>query len=83
MYEEAISAYKKAASRQPDNIFAHIGLTASYSLIGREEEAQDAASEVLRINPKFSVERFAKIVKSKDQSIKERYIDSLRKAGLK
>jgi adenylate cyclase len=55
MYEEAISAYKKAASRQPDNIFAHIGLTSSYSLIGREKEAQAAASEVLRINPKFSV----------------------------
>jgi adenylate cyclase len=82
MYGEAISAYKKAANRQPNNIFAHIGLTSSYSLSGKEKEAQTAASEVLRINPKFSVEKLAKVTAINDPSIKKLFIDSLRKAGL-
>ncbi len=82
MYEEAISAYEKVVTRQPDNLFAHIGLTSVYSLSGREKEAGAAASEVIKINPKFSVERIAKTWPGKDQSIKNRFIDSLRKAGL-
>ena len=31
-------------------------------MMGREEEARAEAAEVLRINPKFSVDYFAKIL---------------------
>jgi adenylate cyclase len=82
MYAEAISVYKKLVTRQPNNIFAHIGLTSCYSLIGKDEEAQASASEVLRINPKFSVEKLAKATAISDKSVKALFIDSLRKAGL-
>jgi adenylate cyclase len=82
MYAEAISAYEKVVARQPANLFAYVGLTSSYSLSGREKEAQTAASEVLKINPKFSVAHYAKTWPGKDQTIKDRFIDSLRKAGL-
>ncbi len=33
-YEEAIEAFKKSIKRQPNNIFAYVGLTGTYSLMG-------------------------------------------------
>jgi TolB-like protein/Tfp pilus assembly protein PilF len=82
-FEEAISAYKKSLQRAPENILAHVCLTGTYSLMGREEEARAEAAEVLRINPKFSVDYYAKIALIKDQSRKDEFINALRKAGLK
>jgi len=82
-FEEAVSAYRKAIQRAPDNIIAHLGLAATYSMMGREEEARSEAAEVLRINPKFSVDSYAKRLTFKDQSVTDKYIDALRKAGLK
>jgi len=81
--EEAIAAYKKALQRAPDNIFAHINLTVTYIMMGREQEARAEAAEVLRINPKFSVDSYAKRLVSRDQSVIDNVVDSLRKAGLK
>ncbi len=82
-YEEAIVQIKKAIEREPRDIMSYIVLTSVYSMAGREKEARAAATEVLRINPKFSLEQFAKIHPYKDPATKDRYIDSLRKAGLK
>jgi len=82
-FEEAVSAYKKAIQISPNNIFAHIGLAATYIMLGREKEARTEAAEVLRINPKFSVDTFAKIQLYKDQSETDKFINALRKAGLK
>jgi len=78
-FEEAVLAYKRALQDAPDNVFAHLGLAGTYSLMGREKEARAEAAEVLRINPKFSLDDFAKIV-PKDQS---EFTNALRKAGLK
>ena len=84
-FDEAILAYKKAIQRSsPQNIGAHLCLSATYSLMGREKEARAEAEEVLRINPKFSLEYFIKISPYKDHSSLEKYyIQPLRKAGLK
>lgn len=82
-YEEAIVAYKKALIGEPDNLFAHIGLVATYSFLGRNEEARAEAEEVRRIAPKFSLGYFEKIAPSKNRVGLERYIDALRKAGLR
>ncbi len=83
-FEEAISAYKKGIHRAPDIIFAHIGLGTTYSLMGREKEARAEAEEVLRINPKFQLDYFDKILAPyKDQSETDKVVNALRKAGLK
>ncbi len=82
-FEEAVSEYKKALQRAPDNFFAHLGLTATYSMMGREQEARAEAAEVLRLNPKFSVDSYAKRLTFKDQSVTDKFSDALRKAGLK
>ena len=81
-FEEAVSAYKKALQREPNNILAHNSLAATYSMMGREKEARAEAAEVLRINPKFSLDFWAK-THQYDQSEKDKLINALRKAGLK
>ena len=82
-FEEAVSAYKKAIKIAPDNIYAHLDLAATYSWMGREREARAEAGEVLRINPKFSLDYYARIISYKDQSVGDRIVGALRKAGLK
>jgi hypothetical protein len=52
-------------------------------LIGRERDAQAEAAEVLRINPKFSLDYYARILAYKDPSVRDRIVGALRKAGLK
>jgi TolB-like protein len=83
LYEEAIAAYRKALDRSPDSIMTHVHLTATYSLTGRDHEARAQAKEVLRVQPKFSVEGYVNQLPYKDQSEKERLKQALRKAGLK
>jgi adenylate cyclase len=82
-FEEAVSALKKAIQIAPDNISAHMGLAATYSMMGREREARAEAAEVLRINPKFSMDYVAKNLGYKDQSETDKFHNALRKAGLK
>jgi adenylate cyclase len=81
---EAVSAYKKALQRSPDNLLAHVFLVTTYSRMGREKEARAEVAEVLRINPKFSLDYFAKTLTTyRDQKAINKLIDGLRKAGLK
>lgn len=82
-YEEAIAQLKKAIEREPRDIMSYIVLASTYSMAGREQEARAAADEVIKINPKFSLERLEKIHPYKDIPEKKRYFDALRKAGLK
>jgi adenylate cyclase len=81
-YDEAIGWAKKAVDRQPSNLLSHLVLASCYSLVGREEDAKAEAEKVLRINPKFSLERLAKTSPQKNPEAKRRFIDSLQKAGL-
>ena len=46
-------------------------------------EALAEAAEVLRIDPKFSVDYLANVLSYKDQSVNDSIIAALRKAGLK
>jgi adenylate cyclase len=81
-YEEAIVQLKKAINLLPDSLYPHIGLAATYSLAGRDEEARAEVSEVLRIQPKISLKSLAKRVAYKNKADIDRLIDALRKAGL-
>jgi adenylate cyclase len=81
-FEEAVLAYRKAIQLSPNNLFAHLSLAATYSVMGREQEARAEAAEVLRISPKFSVDSYAKRMPL-EQSAVDKFADALRKAGLK
>jgi adenylate cyclase len=82
-YEEAIAAFKRALTRNPDLLPVHINLAVVYSELGREEEARAEAAEVLRINPKYSLEVWRQITPYKDPAVLERMLAALRRAGLK
>jgi adenylate cyclase len=81
-YEKAIEASKKALQREPNTQFAYIHMAVSYIRLGQEKEARAAAAEILRINPKFSLERYGKMLPF-PQPVADRIIEDLRKAGLK
>jgi tetratricopeptide (TPR) repeat protein len=81
-YEKAIEASKKALQQQPNYQFPYIHMAVSYIRLGREEEARAAAAEILRINPKFSLERYAKALPF-TKPVADRVLEDLRKAGLK
>ena len=74
-YEEGIAWCEKAVHTDPDELFARIMMTVVYSWSGRDEEARVQAAEVLRINPNFSLEQFAK-------RAGPTLVSALRKAGL-
>jgi adenylate cyclase len=82
-YEKSVSALKKAIQISPDNITAHVSLAYTYSLMGRERDARLEVAEVLRIDPKFSLDYYSRPFLFKDQSARDKYFDALRKAGLK
>jgi adenylate cyclase len=82
-YEEAIKEYEKALHRAPDSQATHLSLAATYSLMGRDKEARAAAAEVLRIDPKFSLEYYTKTSLYKNQADLDHIVEALRKAGLK
>ncbi len=82
-FDEAIAVLKNSLKRNPNFLSAHIFLAASYSLIGREDEARASAEEVMRINPKFSLERYSKLLGFKNKADKDLLISALQKSGLK
>ena len=82
-YEEAMSTLKQFISRAPNILHAQLFLALAASEAGREEEARAAAAEVLRINPKFSLEVHRQRATIRDPAVLERHIAALRKAGLK
>jgi TolB-like protein len=82
-YEEAIAVFEKATQDHPDAFYLRLIAAAVYSLAGRDEEAQAEAAEVLRINPKFSLKKWEKSLRYKDQEDQEQFISALSKAGLK
>jgi adenylate cyclase len=82
-HKEAITALKKAIHLQPKNLFAHIMLAATYASSGHKDEAYAEAAEVLKINPGFSLDYWAKMPTFKNQDDKDRVVEGLRRAGLK
>jgi len=83
-YEEAIETLKSVLDRSSDFMPAHLLLAASYSELGRQEEAQAEAAEIVRLkSPQDSLEAWKQRLPYKDQAVIERLLDSLRKAGLK
>ena len=82
-YEEAVSSLKKVVQRAPNHMLIHVWLAATYIMMDREKEARAEVAEALRINPKISLDSLAKTIPYKDQSYTDKYINALRKAGLK
>jgi tetratricopeptide (TPR) repeat protein len=81
-YEKAISIWNKTLERNSDYLFPYMGLTMAYWLTGSEDQARQAAKNVLRINHKFSIGYYEKRSHLKDRAAAEQMYDAWRKAGL-
>jgi len=82
-YDESVRYYKRLIKEYPAHFSGNLGLTAVYGLMGRVEEARAQAEEVMRLNPKYSLDRWARTTRLKDPAEVERFFEGLRKAGLK
>jgi len=82
-YEEALPFYKRLLKDLPMHLSGNIGLTATYAQMGRMEDARAQAAELMKIDPRFSLERWARTLRYRDPADTERVLDALRKAGLK
>ncbi len=81
-YDESIATYKKLLQREPEYLPAHAGLAGTYVMAGRQDEARVEAAEVMRIDPQFSLERYAKTLPLR-QALGDQFVEAMRKAGLK
>ena len=78
---EAIAACEEARHRV-NNLMVRLDAIVAYSICGRDEEAQAIAAEVRGIAPNFSCDHYIKKLFYKNPADVNRYISSLKKAGL-
>ena len=82
-YDDTIKVCNEALKRWPKNTLAYARLAMAYMALGREEEARNAAQELLRIDPKFSAQKFAQMQPAKDPNAAAQALELMNKAGLK
>jgi tetratricopeptide (TPR) repeat protein len=82
-YEEARAPLQRYLSRYPNILPVHLMLAVVYGELGQATEARAEAAEVLRLNPKFSLEVHKQRMPIKDPTVLEQHLAALRKAGLK
>jgi adenylate cyclase len=82
-YEEAVAWAHKSLQNRGDYSLALATLAASLSHLGRLDQAQGTVQELLRLNPEFSLTGVRQFLQAADPDHLERYVDGLRKAGLK
>jgi TolB-like protein/Tfp pilus assembly protein PilF len=81
-YGKAIALWNRAIEKNPDYLFAYLGLAASYQLSGNEVKAKECVEQLMRIKPELSLARIKKGFFTKNESDRERMLHALRLAGV-
>jgi adenylate cyclase len=81
-YSEAIPIVKSHLARYPNDLAGHILMIVDCMELGRQQEARAEVADVLRIDPKFSLDLFRQRVPDKDGTWLQHRDADLRKAGL-
>lgn len=81
-HDEAINAAKSAIEIDRNIIDPYLVLAESSIALGRGEEASHAASIIKKIQPDFTLEKFAASQPYQDPKNLEQQLDQLRRAGL-
>ena len=82
-YEDAAEWARRSVQRRTDLALGFRCLATSYAHLGRDEEARAALQEVMRLQPGYSVAHLRLVLSSANPEFAERFIDGLRKTGLK
>ncbi|RJR17456.1 MAG: tetratricopeptide repeat protein, partial [Desulfobacteraceae bacterium] len=81
-FEKAIRLCNEALPKNPDDLIGRVTLVIAYGSLGRDSEARAQVSELLRVDPKFSLDQAAKTWPYKKTADREFVLAALRKAGL-
>ncbi|MEE9210789.1 MAG: tetratricopeptide repeat protein [Kiloniellales bacterium] len=81
-FEEAAAAFEAAVNRNPQFPIAHQLLAATYAHLGRIEDAEWEAGELLTLLPDFTISAERARAPYKREEDLDLYIEGLRKAGL-
>ena len=82
-HDESVAAWKKAIDRFGPFLNRQAFLTASYSELGRDDEANVTAQQLLKTNPNFALKSWEFPGIYKDPKDTERLLGALRRSGLK
>jgi adenylate cyclase len=82
-YSPALAPSKECVAQAPNVRVGCLGLTAAYAQLGKLEEARAEAAELLRIDPKWTISKAARLLPFKRPEDAEHLFDGLRKAGLR
>ena len=80
--ESAVSAFEEGIRRNADALGFHVGLASTLGELGRQGDAKMPLSEILRLDPNFSIKKYAAGLSYRDPEELERFEIGLRKAGL-
>jgi adenylate cyclase len=81
-YEDAEKTFKRRLIRAPGSDITRAFLASLYGHTGRIDDAHRMWTELLEINPEFSVDRLGQILPYVDKGCFERFSDGLAKARL-
>jgi tetratricopeptide (TPR) repeat protein len=81
-YGLCVEAANRGIALYPDYVGLYVDLAGCYAALGREEEAQAAAAEILRTKPRFTLKAFAAYAPYSDQRDLQKEVRLLRKAGV-
>ena len=81
-WDEALAAYRAAASDMPDNWLVRVALVTCYMALGHEPEARQALAAWQARDPKASMERVREFFARAGPAGRERMLDLLARAGL-
>jgi len=81
-YEDAITACESMIHMNPNSLPPYINLASCHSLLNQMDKARQAVTDILRIDPQYSIGQFALTMPFKDKEELELYLEALRKAGL-
>jgi adenylate cyclase len=79
--EEAITAFKRVLTRNPEHLQAHFFLAVIYSELGRQEEARTEIAVSTKISPSYSLQRVKDRIPYRDPTLVERWMATLRELG--
>jgi tetratricopeptide (TPR) repeat protein len=79
-YDDAVTALERSETANPDNVYIHIALAATYAKIGRHADAKREARQVMRLDPFFKLADYGGIFRNPEDAA--RFSEQLRTAGL-
>lgn len=81
-YRKAATAFEEIIERNPETIAGHLMLAATYAQLGRIEDAQWEAAEIMTLQPGFTLTEARARTPYKNPRDLNLYIDALARAGL-